>query len=70
MHGGRYLNKELVTRARRLEIEYFQKMQVYEKVPRWKARGKKVITTRWVDTDKGDENQPDYRSRLVGREIK
>ena len=30
----------------------------------------KTITTRWIDTNKGDETLPDYRSRLVGREIK
>ena len=28
------------------------------------------MTTRWIDTNKGDSDRPDYRSRLVGREIK
>ena len=32
--------------------------------------GAKVITTKWVDTNKGTEEEPNYRSRLVGREIK
>ena len=44
-------------------------MGVYEKVDRSKARGYKVITTRWVDTNRGVGDQDDYRSRLVGREI-
>ena len=44
-------------------------MGVYRKVQRSAARGKKIITTRWVDTNKGTPEEPDYRSRLVGREI-
>ena len=32
--------------------------------------GSKVITTRWVDTNKGDVANPNYRARLVGREMK
>ena len=32
--------------------------------------GAKVITTKWADTNKGTEREPNYRSRLVGREIK
>ena len=65
---GAPLNKKLATEARRLEIEYFRKMGVYTKVRREKWM--KVITTRWIDTSKGDEQTPDYRARLVGREIK
>ena len=45
---------------------------MYEKVPRNVAKkmGCKVITTKWVDTNKGDTSRPNYRSRLVGREVK
>lgn len=32
--------------------------------------GAKMITTRWIDVNKGDIDNLDYRSRLVGREIK
>ena len=32
--------------------------------------GAKLFTTKWVDTDKGTKEEPNYRSRLVGREIK
>ena len=42
-------------------------MGVYEKVPWHFSRGKKVIRTRWIDTNKGDEANPDLRSRLVGK---
>ena len=30
----------------------------------------KVISTRWIDQNKGDAAAPNYRARLVGREIK
>ena len=29
----------------------------------------KLIDTRWIDTNKADESNPEYRSRLVGREL-
>ena len=29
----------------------------------------KVITVKWVDTNKGDPKNPEYRSRLVAREF-
>ena len=28
-----------------------------------------VIATKWIDINKGDETAPNYRARLVGREI-
>ena len=45
-------------------------MGVYTKVPRSQVGGSKVITTKWLDTGKGDAENPNYRARLVGREIK
>ena len=45
-------------------------MKVYTKVPRHQANGQKVIRTKWLDIDKGDAGQPNYRSRLVGCELK
>ena len=45
---------------------------MYTKVPRDHARrdGCKVITTKWIDVNKGNEKTPNVRSRLVGRELK
>ena len=44
---------------------------MYTKVPREEARslGAKVITTKWVGTNKGSQAEPNYMSRLVGREL-
>ena len=66
------LNWELAVKARKLEMKLFEKMGVYKKVPRDVAKkmGCKVITTKWVDTNKGDTSRPNYRSRLIGREVK
>ena len=69
VHGGKLLKRDKVIEARKIEMEYFRKMGVYERVHRSKARGYKVITTRWVDTNKGVGNEDNYRSRLVGREL-
>ena len=66
--SGQMLDKSMATKARRLEIEYFKQMGVYTKVKREKWM--KVISTRWLDINKGDLEHPDYRARLVGREIK
>eukprot|EP00973_Karenia_brevis_P029826 4113938-Karenia_brevis.AAC.1 len=41
------------------------------KVTRTEAtrRGWKIVKTRWIDINKGDDQQPLYRSRLVGKEF-
>ena len=72
MNGMKHLDKKQVVAARKLEMEFVRKMRVYKKVPRSvaKAMMAKVLTTRWLDTNKGDEANPNFRSRMVGREIK
>ena len=69
MNGGR-LVKSKVINARKLEMDYIKRLGVYEKVPRAQAGKSKIISVRWIDTNKGDDASPDYRSRLVAREIK
>jgi len=72
MHEMRPLEWEQVVCARKLEMDFFKSMGVYKKVPRETARryGCRTITTKWLDTNKGDAENPNYRSRLVGRELK
>ena len=51
----------------------FRKHGVYIKVSEdqcWMETGKGPIGVRWIDVNKGDEDNPDYRSRLVAQEIK
>ena len=62
---------ELVHAARAVEMEYFDKLGVYEKLPRSHhvASGGKIIGVRAADVDEGDATDVNYRSRLVGREF-
>ena len=46
---------------------------MYSKVPIREClekAGRKPIGVKWVDVNKGDERRPEYRSRLVAKEIK
>ena len=58
-----------VIEARQKEIQYVKDMGVWTNIPRRtaQARGWKVIKTRWIDINKGDDANPIYRSRLVGK---
>ena len=68
---GQPLLPELVREARRKELEYFATKKVWELRDRGEAvrrQGKPPISVRWVDINKGDDEEPNYRSRLVARE--
>ena len=46
---------------------------VYEKVPIeecWENAGRCAVGVKWVDTNKGDKENPEHRCRLVAKEIK
>ena len=69
--SGKVLDSQGVQQARRDEIKIIETMKVWEKIPRSHIPpGMKTIGTRWVDVNKQDEENPLYRSRLVGQEIK
>ena len=55
-----------------VHMEYFQKKRVYKKVSRDDVENSdgKIIDTRWIVTNKGDEHNPNVRAMLVGRELK
>ena len=67
------LRDELVHAARKTELEYFRSKSVWVKRPRQEAFDKThraPITVRWVEVNKGDDENPNYRSRLVARQLK
>ena len=71
--SGTKLDAELVREARAEELAEFDKIGAWEVVPIsqcWERTGKPPIGTRWVDVNKGDSEQPVYRSRLVAQEIR
>ena len=70
--SGAELDPKEVKRARAEEVEYVRKMKLYNKVPIeecYQKTGKAPSTVRWIDINKGDKLNPNYRSRLVAREI-
>ena len=70
--SGAELDPKVVRKAREEEIEYVRKMKLYTKVPIQECYakiGRAPITIRWIDINKGDNVNPNCRSRLVAREI-
>ena len=67
----RELDPKLVMKARSEEVRYIHKSNLYKKAPRsrcYEVTGKAPIKSGWVDTNKGDSENPNYRSRWVGKE--
>ena len=67
------MGPKLVKRARMEEMKEVNKHNVYVKVPIgecWANTGKERIGTRWVDVNKGDDVNPEYRPRPGAQEIK
>jgi len=71
--SGGALDPKLVAAARREEIQGARKHNVFTKVPIsecWEQTNAPPIDTRWVDINKGDNENPDIRCRWVGREFR
>lgn len=71
--SGAPLETEKVLEARKEELKWVQKQQIYIPVDEsecWSVTGKAPITLKWVDRNKGDAKHTNYRSRLVVREVK
>ena len=67
---GMPLDSKRVRQARKEEVDYIRSKKVWTKIPRAEAqrRGLKVIKTKWIDINKGDDDNPVYRSRFVAKE--
>ncbi|CAJ1373293.1 unnamed protein product [Effrenium voratum] len=71
--SGTVLPAELVRKARAEELDWLRKEAVYERVPRKlceQSEQRKPLQLKWLDVNKGDEENPKVRSRLVTKEIK
>ena len=68
---GQELDPSEVAKARSKEMSYVEAKKVWTLIPRKKAHqnGWKIIPTRWIDINKGDQQNPNYRSRLVAKEF-
>ena len=70
---GQSLDQKLVREAREKELQYFESIGVWHKRPRSEAHklmGKPFISMKWVDVSKGNDEFPNYRLRLVAREMR
>ena len=70
---GQVLDSNLVRAAREKELDYVRSKCVWELEEIGTAKkltGKSPISVRWVDVNKGDDVEPNIRSRLVAREIR
>ena len=71
--SGKILNSGMVKSARKEEMIEVKKHSVYVKVPIaqcFEETGNPPIGTRWIDVNKGDDVNVEYRSRLVAQELK
>ena len=71
--GRSWIQSVCRKRARAEEIDDVNNMGVWEKVPRSQCleeTGKPPIKLRWIDRNKKDEATPEYRSRIVAKEVK
>ena len=70
---GGMMNMNDVRRAREEEIGYMKSRGIWREVDVeecWRVTGKAPIGVRWVDTNKGSEERPEVRSRLVARDFR
>eukprot|EP00435_Cladocopium_sp_Y103_P064420 s364_g26.t1 len=71
--SGKALETSKVMAARAEELDYARRYDVWTLVPLrecWDQMQKPPIGCRWIDIDKGDLNNPNYRSRLVVQEVR
>ena len=62
-----------VRAGRKGEVEYMQGRGIWSVVDVdecWRVTGRKPTSVKWVDTNKGTEEEPKVRCRLVARDFK
>ena len=67
-----YMDPRLVQQAKLEELARFKKMQVYQVVPRSQMQQDEeatMVSIKWVVTNKGTEETPKAKARLVAREF-
>ena len=70
--SGALLDPTMVHAGRAAEMECFDGMEVYDRVPREEQlkTGGTIIGTTWIDVNKGDIDKPNIRCRIVGKEFR
>ena len=67
---GLELDRKKVVEARKMEVDFINSKEVWCNIPRSMAvrNGWRVLKTRWIDINKGDDSAPLIRSGFVGKE--
>lgn len=71
--SGEILDKDLVAAARLDEKRGVESWKVFDKVPTqecYDRTGQAPVSTKWLDVNKDDKQNPKMRNRWVGREFK
>ena len=71
--SGKALDPKQVVKARAQEMKYVKDLEVYEFATVEECRrvtGRSPIKSRWIDINKGDDLNPNYRSRWVAKEFR
>ena len=68
---GESVGPKAVRQARLKEMKYVKEKEVWQPISQDEARrrGWKVVKTRWIDINKGDEDMPNYLSLLAAKEF-
>ena len=69
-YTGEALDADFVAKGKKEELDFFKSKAVWRVVPRTRTQGQRVVGTRWVNCNKGDDTSPDVRCRLVAQEVK
>ena len=67
---GGWLDREKVREARLEEVGYMERKKLWDEVSRSAASGHRIVSVKWVDTNKGTEENPEIRCRLVARDFR
>ena len=70
---GKELDLGEVRKARKEELDYMRSRGIWREVSvqeAWDKTGRAPVSVKWVDTNKGTEEEPNIRSRLVARDFK
>ena len=70
---GQQLDPDMVRAARAEEMKFLWDREVYEVVPVSECvetTGRRPLGLKWIDTNKGTQEAPKYRSRLVATEVR
>ena len=71
--SGKALDIKLVEEARSEEVGFLKGIDMYDEVDAeecWRLTGKPPVTTKWIDQNKGTDDEPPVRCRLVARDFK